>query len=105
MNLSPRARELLALQHKKYLQSLPDKKARISRRWSEIQRQGWSPELSARFKTEVHRLSGSAGSYGLDALGRAAHQLDLFLVDNPGIESSVTGPKSGSGSNTACANH
>jgi len=80
MNLSPRAQRLLALQHEKYLQSLPDKKTRIDRYWQAIQRQGWTRELSARLKTELHRLAGSAGSYGLTVLGQKALDLDVLLA-------------------------
>ena len=85
MILSPRARELAALQQVKYLQSLPDKKARIEHYWSAIQRHGYTPDLSDKLKTEVHRLSGSAGSYGLSTLGQAAQELDLLLASDNAI--------------------
>ena len=84
MILSPRAQKLAALAQAKYLRSLPEKKARIAHVWIAIQRHGWTPELSARLKTEVHWLSGSAGSYGFSALGQAAQKLDALLAD--GIE-------------------
>ena len=80
MNMSPRAMELLAAQQKKYLQSFPAKKERIEQCWTAIQRHGWTPELTANLKTEVHRLSGSAGSYGLDDLSQAAQALDRYLA-------------------------
>jgi HPt (histidine-containing phosphotransfer) domain-containing protein len=79
MNLSPRARALMALQQERYLQSLPEKKERITRCWRAIQNEGWTPDSSAALKTQVHRLSGSAGSYGLDAMGQAAQALDRLL--------------------------
>ena len=69
MNLSPRAQELLALQQVKYLRSLPDKKARLEKAWNAIKHKGWKPNSEEALKMEVHRLSGSAGSYGLRSLG------------------------------------
>jgi len=83
MNMSPRAMELLAAQQKKYLQSFPAKKERIEQCWEAIQHHGWTPELTAKLKTEVHRLSGSAGSYGLDDLSKAAQALDRHLALDP----------------------
>jgi HPt (histidine-containing phosphotransfer) domain-containing protein len=90
MKLSPRAQELLARQQAKYMRSLPEKKARIAHCWSAIKRQGWAPELSDKLKTEVHRLSGSAPSYGLEALGQAAHKLDLLLASGIDIDAADT---------------
>lgn len=80
MNLSPRARERVALQKARYLQSLPDKKMRIEDCWRALHHHGWTPELSGNLITEVHRLSGSAGSYGFSALSQAAQKLDLLLA-------------------------
>lgn len=82
MNLSPRAKQLLALQQAKYLRSLPEKKARLANAWNATRQQGWTPESSEVLKTEVHRLSGSAGSYGLHSLGKAAQNLDSLLADS-----------------------
>ena len=80
MNISQQARERLALQHEKYLNSLGAKKARIQECWKSIQSGGWTIERLNMLKTEVHRLSGSAGSYGLNELGSAAQDLDRTLA-------------------------
>ena len=88
MNLSPKAQRLLALQHAKYFRSLPDKKTRIDHCWNAIQRYGWTHELSACLKTEVHRLAGSAGSYGLSALGQTALDMDVLLTKDMDISNS-----------------
>jgi HPt (histidine-containing phosphotransfer) domain-containing protein len=87
MNLSPRAREQLAVQHQKYFDSLPAKRERIVACWHAIQSDGWGSEQLRDLKTEVHRLSGSAGSYGLPDLGLAARNLDKVLSAdlNPSI--------------------
>ena len=92
MNLSPRAQQLLALQQAKYLRSLPDKKARLESVWNAVKQQGWKPDLEEALKMEVHRLSGSAGSYGLNSLGKAAQRLDLMLSDNSNFKTPSAGP-------------
>jgi HPt (histidine-containing phosphotransfer) domain-containing protein len=80
MNFSPQTKERLVQQQTKYLNSLPSKRARISSCWNLIQNEGWSYELLNDLRTEVHRLSGSAGSYGLNSLGAAAQNLDRMLA-------------------------
>ena len=82
MNLSPRGQQLIALQQIKYLQSLPEKKARLDLYLTAVQQHGWTPASFNELKLEVHRLTGSAGSYGLVSLGSAAQKLDLMLADN-----------------------
>jgi HPt (histidine-containing phosphotransfer) domain-containing protein len=79
MNLSQQAMERLAQQHQKYLAALPGKRERILAHWQNVQAEGWGSWSFAELKTEVHRLAGSAGSYGLEALGGAARQLDGLL--------------------------
>ena len=87
MNLSPRAQELLALQQTKYLQSFPEKKTQFERCLRAIQHHGWTPKVTATLKTGVHRLSGSAPSYGLIAVGEIAQKLDQLLASETDIES------------------
>ncbi|MBT8058376.1 MAG: Hpt domain-containing protein [Gammaproteobacteria bacterium] len=77
--LSPRAQELQARLLRRYLDSIPEKKAELERAWEAVQNDAWSADALARFKTPVHRLAGSAGSYGLDELGQAARALDVRL--------------------------
>ncbi len=86
MILSPRAQQLMALQKLKYLQSLADKRARIAHQWNEIQHDGWTSVLSSSLKTEIHRLSGSAGCFELDDLGQAAQKLDVLMTSDNEIE-------------------
>ena len=86
MIFSPRAKEQLAQQHLKYLDTLAGKRNRILNSWEVIQNEGWTKDRLNSLKTEVHRLSGSAGSYGLLALGDAAQSLDRMLA----LESEMT---------------
>ncbi|MFT5140336.1 MAG: HPt (histidine-containing phosphotransfer) domain-containing protein [Lysobacterales bacterium] len=72
--------------------SLPAKRARISSCWHSIQNEGWSFQFLSDLKTQVHRLSGSAGSYGLISLGLAAKNLDKVLAletEIPSLNSSI----------------
>lgn len=64
----------------KYVDSLPDKRDRIKRNWADVQSGGWRTDGVARLKLEVHRLAGSAGSYGLDELSGCAARLDGTLT-------------------------
>lgn len=83
MKLSPSASRQMEAQRARYLKSLAEKKLRIERAWNEAQRQDWSKVSFNHFKTLVHRLAGSAGSYGLDELGRAAKCLDHLMGTIP----------------------
>ena len=80
MNFSPQTKERLARQQDKYMNSLSGKKDRIFNCWSLIQTGGWTLDLLSELRTEVHRLAGSAGSYGLVRLGKAAQNLDRMLA-------------------------
>jgi HPt (histidine-containing phosphotransfer) domain-containing protein len=91
MNLSPRAQQLAALQLEKYLRSFPQKRKRLRDCWMAIERNGSTVELSADLKTEVHRLAGSAGSYGLDELSDAAQRVDLLLAGEVQFENLKAG--------------
>ncbi len=69
---------------RKYIASLPEKQARIDNGWKQLQSSGWSAELLAKLKIEVHRLAGSAGSYGFDGLGAVALTLEGSLKSGAG---------------------
>lgn len=79
MIFSARTRELLAEQQQRYFRSLPQKRAQIERCWETIQVNGPTSANTDEFRLHVHRLAGSAGSYGLGGVGDAAKQLDLVL--------------------------
>lgn len=64
---------------RKYLESLPGKKAGIQASWKEVQSSDWDKGALAELRILVHRLAGSAGSYGLENLGVAASSLDESL--------------------------
>jgi len=77
------SREALLAQERlvrNYLASLPGKKAGIDACWQQVQASDWHHEEMAKLRLLVHRLAGSAGSYGLEELGVAATTLDESLT-------------------------
>lgn len=79
-DLTADARQLHAKLLKKYLAALPGKRSRIAGLKRELMADGWRQDALSQFKVEVHRLAGSAGSYGLAALGDVALRLDGALT-------------------------
>lgn len=62
-----------------YVESLPRKRARIEECWVRVQATDFSSAAMAELRTLAHRLAGSAGSYGFEALGETAAALDEAL--------------------------
>ena len=83
--LSKRAQELVAKQRRRYVESMPDKREMISQCLAQISEAMLSGEtkLCEKLFQQVHRLAGSAGSYGFESLGQAALAMDRYLVTNP----------------------
>lgn len=79
-SLSPEAERLQARLRERYIDSLPDKRAAIDAAWQRVRSCGWRDRDVASLRNLAHRLAGSAGSYGLDALGLAACELDASLA-------------------------
>ena len=77
--LSGEAQAMQAQLVRKYVASLPGKRARIEDCWKLIQCSEWSADSLGKLKQEVHRLSGSAGSYGLEELGAFAQSFEQSL--------------------------
>lgn len=75
--LSPKLRKLIAM----YREGLPTKRSDIETAWAAAQAAGWEgPELKALYDL-VHKLAGSAGSYGFRELSTVARVLDRQLND------------------------
>ena len=81
MMLSERAQELIAQQRARYIESMPAKKQAIMRCIAEFNpsTQDGKPEWYDDLFQQVHRLAGSAGSFGLDSLGQAASVVDHHM--------------------------
>ena len=78
---------------RKYIDSLPAKRSRIEEHWKQVQSSDWSEAALAALKADVHRLAGSAGSYGLYDLGEFAFKLESTLQrneDTPGWRTLVS---------------
>jgi len=81
--LSPQAKAAQARLLGRYMASLPEKRARIEGLFAQLESRDWDVDAMAALKAEVHRLAGSAGSYGLEALGTAAVVLEGSLKSVP----------------------
>ena len=84
LELSPQAQMRLQQMRDHYKQSLPDKKAELEASWATCREAAWQGESVAELKGLAHKLGGSAGLYGFDALGKAARALDLGLPAEAG---------------------
>lgn len=67
---------------REYVASLPGKRAVLQGAWRAWCHAPSSASARENFKLRVHRLAGSAGSYGFEDLGRAALELDRLLVES-----------------------
>jgi HPt (histidine-containing phosphotransfer) domain-containing protein len=65
----------------RYAASLAQKHVELSRVWAALQAQPDDVALGEELNSRLHRLSGSAGSYGYLRLGEAAQRLDERMRD------------------------
>ena len=87
--LSADAREALTHLVQRYHGSLPNKQQDLENAYRAAVEAGWTDEAIRQLKLLVHRLAGSAASYGFNTLGEAARELDQTLTyaqENPGEE-------------------
>lgn len=85
--LSEHAHKLIAEQRRRYIQSMPAKKEAILQCMAQVNSAVKTGEanLCENLFQQVHRLAGSAGSYGFDSLGQAASVIDRYLIaSSPG---------------------
>lgn len=84
VTLSEQAQKLIAKQQRKYIESMPDKREAICQCMTQVSnavRSGNGGLCETLFQ-QVHRLAGSAGSYGFESLGEAASVVDRYLIAN-----------------------
>ena len=82
--LSERAQKLIAEQRRLYVESMPVKKHSLMQCMAQVNaaiRSG-KTEPCEDLPQQVHRLAGSAGSYGFNSLGQAARVVDRYLIAN-----------------------
>ncbi len=80
--LSEKAHKLIAEQRQRYIESMPVKRRVILECMTQITaavRSG-EPDLCDKLFQQIHRLAGSAGSYGFEDLGQAASVVDRYLI-------------------------
>ena len=80
--LSEQAQKLIAIQRRRYIDSMPAKRQVIMQCMSQVTAaiDNGEPELCDLLFQQVHRLAGSAGSYGFETLGQAASAVDAYLI-------------------------
>lgn len=80
--LSEQAHKLIAKQRQRYIESMPVKRDVILRCMEQIQQKvsNGEPDLCDKLFQQIHRLAGSAGSYGFEDLGQAASVVDRYLI-------------------------
>lgn len=69
---------------RQYLDQLPAKLSALERGWQLMAESVGAESEAAELRLQVHRLAGSAGSYGLSAVGEKALILDTLLKRWPG---------------------
>ena len=84
MQLSEQAQKLIAKQRRNYIESMPDKREAICQCMAQVRCavQSAKVDLCETLFQQVHRLAGSAGSYGFESLGEAASVVDRYLIAN-----------------------
>ena len=82
--LSEKAHKLIAEQRQRYIESMPDKRMVVLECMAQIKAamQTGEPDLCDKLFQQVHRLAGSAGSYGFEDLGTAASVVDRYIIAN-----------------------
>lgn len=66
-----------------YAQSLPGKRAALAEAWRAFVAAPDDAALQRELSTQLHRLAGSAGAYGYEALGTHARAADRLAGDAP----------------------
>lgn len=82
-NNSPELQEKLNMLRKIYLQQLPTRREEILRVWDDIPRLENPQSAIETLRNLVHRLSGSAGTYGFPDLSHIAKTLEYSLEEVP----------------------
>jgi HPt (histidine-containing phosphotransfer) domain-containing protein len=82
--LSEHAKKLIAERRRIYIESMPAKRKAIQQCMDQVKTAAQRGEtiLCEKLFQHVHRLAGSAGSYGFDTLGQAASSVDRYLIAN-----------------------
>ena len=82
--LSENAKKLIAERRRAYIESMPAKRKAIQQCMDQVKTavQQGETNLCEKLFQHVHRLAGSAGSYGFDTLSQAASSVDRYLIAN-----------------------
>lgn len=75
----------LQLLHERYTASLVHKRAALADAWQAFAANPRDRALRLELSMQLHRLSGSAGAYGYEAIGTAASEADGVVGEHGGI--------------------
>jgi chemotaxis protein histidine kinase CheA len=70
-----------------YSRDLPAKLNALVEAWESLSAQPDSTDLFEAFRRIVHNMAGTAGTFGFNALGEAARELDLFHKSHTHLKS------------------
>ena len=76
-----RLQEKLAAVRIRYTESLPKQMADMQQAWRVLQRQPQNGTLLGAMHHQAHSLAGTAGTFGFDAMGKVARQIEILLKD------------------------
>lgn len=71
--------------HERYTASLVHKRAALAEAWRAFAADPSDRALRRELSMQLHRLSGSAGAYGYEAIGTAASEADGVVGEHGGI--------------------
>jgi len=64
----------------RYHESLPEKSEAVTNQWQQIKQRDYDPTLCLELQNMMHKLAGSAGMYGYDALAQKAREVEGLLI-------------------------
>jgi len=94
--LSKSANERFASLQLNYARTLGDKLEQLRVAWERCLHGGWAESAGEDLRMQVHRVAGSAPSYGFSEIGEAARSLELCLKEHAETDNGSIFPGPGS---------
>jgi len=70
--------DAMGVMQDEYRRNLPGKIRDLNEAWAQLEMNSWDPQPFQLLIRLAHRLAGSGGSYGFEAVSEAAHRLELY---------------------------
>ncbi len=71
--------EAFKVSQRQFIDKLPERFARLRQNYNMLDDAGWQPDLARQLHHQLHSLTGSAGTFGLQSLCAATRQLETRL--------------------------